>query len=130
MSYKPPRITIEEVRMEEVHNYIRYQLSKFINEPFAQATVDEVAQYIRNQVPEEYPDFKFTLNQNPTRPDTMDITPHNLYTGVFLQEGIIIDPKLTEYRTAYGMYTFVDGKFLFCPDKALEFVSFSTEVKI
>lgn len=116
-------------KTEEIKNYIQYQLTQYINKPSKSISIEDITEAIIKQFPLENPNFDFTIKPNEYEPGKIDIVPHNLYTGVFLQEGLLIDPTLKEVSTLYGKYTFENNQLLFSPDKKVERVEIQVTVK-
>jgi hypothetical protein len=122
-------MTITDMKTKEIKSYIQSTLKDYIDKPFTNATIGDIVAYITKQMPIYSPHFKFSIKQNEFNPGKIDIIPHNLYTGVFLQEGLFINPDLTEVETLYGKYTFVNDCLLFSLNKSIAKVKIQVSVK-
>jgi hypothetical protein len=119
------------MKQETLENYVQQELTKcyqglLVNE----IKQEDVREFLHKHFPVGNPNFKFTIQKNPMNPDVLDIIPHNLYTGVFLKEGLQINSNLTEeVDTLYGKYKFIDGELYFEPSKTIKRVEIEVTVK-
>lgn len=123
---------LKDYTITEIISYIQNELMKFTDRPLTSINTEAIKNYINSKViglsTHEREHFSYDIKGDPST-GNVNITPHNLFTGVFLQEGIIIPVNATEWKTMYGTYTFDNG-LQFTHNMPLEYVKFETTIEV